>query len=75
MRDSSDITYSTSFDSVWELLLDEFPGANVCFDDLDEFLAEVTEVRSFFLLILIIPVTNGLGLTCCLLGTPQYIHT
>ena len=44
LRDSSDITYSTqaSFEWVWELVKEEFPGANVCFDDLDEFLADVT---------------------------------
>lgn len=39
--DSSDITYATLFDWVWALVKDEFPGANLDFDNLGEFLADV----------------------------------
>ena len=41
LTDSSDITYGTLFEWVWELVKEEFPGANFYFDDLDEFLADV----------------------------------
>jgi hypothetical protein len=37
--DSSDITYSTMFEWVWELMLAEFPGANLYWDDIPVFLA------------------------------------
>lgn len=39
--DSSDITYATLFEWVWELVKAEFPGANLYFDNLEEFLADV----------------------------------
>ncbi|KAH9001043.1 hypothetical protein EDB92DRAFT_1962115 [Lactarius akahatsu] len=39
--DSSDITYATLMEWVWDLIKDKFPGANLCFDDLEDFLAEV----------------------------------
>ncbi|KAF7321492.1 hypothetical protein MKEN_00670000 [Mycena kentingensis (nom. inval.)] len=39
--DSSDITYATLFEWIWELVLAEFPGANLDFDDLEAFLADV----------------------------------
>ena len=39
--DSSDITYATLFEWVWELVKAEYPGANLYFDNLDEFLADV----------------------------------
>jgi len=35
----SDITYSTMFEWVWELVLAEFPGANLYWDDIPAFLA------------------------------------
>jgi len=40
--DSSDITYATPFEWVWDLVKAEFPGANLYFDNLEEFLADVT---------------------------------
>ena len=39
--DSSDITYATLFEWVWALVKHEFPGANLYFDDLEGFLADV----------------------------------
>lgn len=39
---SSDITYATLFEWVWELVKEEFPGADLHFDDLEAFLADVT---------------------------------
>jgi hypothetical protein len=39
--DSSDITYATLFEWVWDLVRAEFPGANLYFDNLDQFLADV----------------------------------
>lgn len=39
--DGSDITYSTPFAYVWELVCEEFPGANLYFDDLAAFFADV----------------------------------
>lgn len=33
--DGSDITFATPFEWVWELVLKEFPGANLSFDDLE----------------------------------------
>ncbi|KAG9016342.1 hypothetical protein FRB90_003216 [Tulasnella sp. 427] len=39
--DSSDITYGTLFEWAWGLIKDEFPGANLYFDNLEEFLADV----------------------------------
>lgn len=41
LTDSSDITYATLFEWIWELVLEEFPGANLYFDDLEAFLADV----------------------------------
>ena len=38
---SSDITYATLFEWVWDLVKAEFPGANLYFDNLEEFLADV----------------------------------
>ena len=38
---SSDITYGTPFEWVWELVKEEFPGADLYFDDLEAFLADV----------------------------------
>ncbi|KAG8690111.1 hypothetical protein FRC11_013734 [Ceratobasidium sp. 423] len=37
--DGSDITYATLFDWVWDLVLEEFPGANLYWDDIVAFLA------------------------------------
>lgn len=37
--DGSDITYSTVFEWVWELVLAEFPGASLYWDDIPAFLA------------------------------------
>jgi hypothetical protein len=37
----SDITYATPFEWVWDLIKEEFPGADLCFDDVQEFLADV----------------------------------
>ena len=37
--DGSDITYSTAFEWIWELVRGEFPGANLYFDDIAAFLA------------------------------------
>ena len=37
----SDITYATPFEFVWDLVKEEFPGADLCFDKLEEFLADV----------------------------------
>jgi hypothetical protein len=39
--DGSDVTYATLFEWVWELVLEEFPGANLDFDDLEAFFADV----------------------------------
>lgn len=39
--DASDITYATLLEWVWELVKAEFPGANLYFDNLEEFLANV----------------------------------
>ncbi|KAH9041404.1 hypothetical protein EDB84DRAFT_1559617 [Lactarius hengduanensis] len=39
--DSSDITYAMLMEWVWDLIKDKFPGANLCFDDLEGFLADV----------------------------------
>ncbi|KAI0033279.1 hypothetical protein K488DRAFT_48055 [Vararia minispora EC-137] len=41
LTDGSDITYATLFEWVWELVKEEFPGANLYFDDLEAFLADV----------------------------------
>lgn len=38
--DASDITYATLFEWVWDLVKAEFPGANLYFDNLEEFLAD-----------------------------------
>ncbi|KAH9180786.1 hypothetical protein EDB89DRAFT_2110805 [Lactarius sanguifluus] len=38
---SSDITYATLMEWVWDLTKDKFPGANLYFDDLEGFLADV----------------------------------
>jgi len=38
--DGSDITYSTPFEWVWELVCKEFPGANLYFEDLVAFFAK-----------------------------------
>ncbi|KAH9047443.1 hypothetical protein EDB83DRAFT_1461953 [Lactarius deliciosus] len=37
----SDITFATLFVWVWDLVKEEFPGANLYFDNLQEFLADV----------------------------------
>ena len=39
--DGSDITFATPFEWVWDLVKEEFPGANLYFDNLEEFLADV----------------------------------
>ncbi|KAH8999802.1 hypothetical protein EDB86DRAFT_3138975, partial [Lactarius hatsudake] len=39
--DGSDITFATLFVWVWDLVKEEFPGANLYFDNLQEFLADV----------------------------------
>ncbi|KAA1475589.1 hypothetical protein DENSPDRAFT_874109 [Dentipellis sp. KUC8613] len=39
--DASDITYATLFEWVWDLVRAEFPGANLYFDNLEEFFADV----------------------------------
>ena len=39
---SSDITYATPFEWVWDLVKAEFPGADLNFDNIEEFLADVT---------------------------------
>lgn len=39
--DASDITYGTPFEWVWDLVKAEFPGANLYFDNLPEFLTDV----------------------------------
>ena len=39
--DGSDITFATLFEWVWELVKDEFPGANLYFDDLEALFADV----------------------------------
>ena len=39
--DPSDITYATPMEWVWDLIKDRFPGANLYFDDLEGFLADV----------------------------------
>ncbi|KIM25253.1 hypothetical protein M408DRAFT_331350 [Serendipita vermifera MAFF 305830] len=38
---SSDITFATPMEWVWDLIKDKFPGANLYFDDLEAFLADV----------------------------------
>ena len=37
--DGSDITYSTPFEWIWELVCQKFPGANLYWDDMSAFLA------------------------------------
>ncbi|KIO23305.1 hypothetical protein M407DRAFT_214897 [Tulasnella calospora MUT 4182] len=37
----SDITFATLFEWVWGLVKEEFPGANLYFENLEEFLADV----------------------------------
>jgi hypothetical protein len=39
--DSSDITFATLMEWVWDLIKDKFPGADLYFDDLEGFLADV----------------------------------
>lgn len=39
--DSSDITYATLFEWVWDLVKGEFPDASLYFDNLEEFLVDV----------------------------------
>jgi hypothetical protein len=39
--DASDITYGTLFEWVWELVKAKFPGANLSFENIEEFLADV----------------------------------
>jgi len=39
--DGSDITYATLFKYIWDLVLAEFPGANLYWDDIPAFLAAV----------------------------------
>ncbi|EIN09192.1 hypothetical protein PUNSTDRAFT_67532, partial [Punctularia strigosozonata HHB-11173 SS5] len=39
--DGSDITYGTPFEWVWELVKAEFPGADLYFNNLPEFLADM----------------------------------
>ena len=39
--DGSDITFATPFEWVWDLVKEEFPGASLYFDNLEEFLADV----------------------------------
>ncbi|KAI0320034.1 hypothetical protein OF83DRAFT_1169689 [Amylostereum chailletii] len=39
--DGSDITFATLFEWVWDLVKGEFPGANLYFDNLQEFLDDV----------------------------------
>ncbi|CAL1713291.1 unnamed protein product [Somion occarium] len=39
--DGSDITFATLFEWVWHLVKEEFPGANLYFDNLQGFLADV----------------------------------
>lgn len=39
--DSSDITFATLMEWVWDHIKDKFPGANLYFDDLEGFLADV----------------------------------
>ncbi|KAI0649850.1 hypothetical protein C8Q79DRAFT_1006169 [Trametes meyenii] len=39
--DSSDITYGTLFDTIRELVEEEFPGANFYFENIEQFLADV----------------------------------
>jgi hypothetical protein len=39
--DGSDITFATLFEWVWDLVKEEFPNANLYFDNLPEFLADV----------------------------------
>ena len=39
--DGSDVTFATLFEWVWELVKDEFPGANLYFDDLEAFFSDV----------------------------------
>ncbi|KAH7881699.1 hypothetical protein F5I97DRAFT_1291768 [Phlebopus sp. FC_14] len=39
--DGSDITYATLFEWIWELVCQEFPGANLYFEDLEAFFADV----------------------------------
>jgi hypothetical protein len=39
--DASDITYATPFEWVWELIRAKYPGANLYFENIEEFLADV----------------------------------
>ena len=41
--DASDITYATLFEYDWELILQEFPGANLYWDDIPAFLAAMVD--------------------------------
>ena len=39
--DGPDIALAAPFERVWDLVRAEFPGADLCFDDLQEFLVDV----------------------------------
>lgn len=41
--DGTDITYATLFEYDWELILAEFPGANLYWDDIPAFLAAMAD--------------------------------
>ncbi|KAL1747329.1 hypothetical protein HDZ31DRAFT_61386 [Schizophyllum fasciatum] len=41
--DASDITYATLFEYDWDLILQEFPGANLYWDDIPAFLAAMVD--------------------------------
>ncbi|KAF7791170.1 hypothetical protein EIP86_002181 [Pleurotus ostreatoroseus] len=41
--DGSDITYATLFEYDWDLILQEFPGANLYWDDIPAFLAAMVD--------------------------------
>lgn len=41
--DGSDITYATLFEYDWQLILEEFPGANLYWDNIPAFLAAMAD--------------------------------
>jgi hypothetical protein len=41
--DSFDITYATLLEWLWGLIKDEFPSADLYFDDLEAFLSDVVK--------------------------------
>jgi hypothetical protein len=57
----SDITYATPFEWIWTHVRNEFPGANLYFDNLENFFQDAQVSFFFFLLILVLQATDNLS--------------